>query len=242
MKGYKDTFQRERHAETLYSARTILAHVLELLPPIRSAVDVGCGVGTWLSVLRERGVNRVLGIDGKWVNQQLLMIPRECFQERDLGENFSVNERFDLAISLEVAEHLPPARASSFVESLTALSDVVLFSAAIPYQGGSQHINEQWPDYWAWFFEARGYVVLDVVRSRIWNEEKISVWYKQNALLYVKREKFAAMPKLAGSPACHPLCVVHPQLYLGRTPRSFVQGFDLFRRGIKASIKRAFGN
>jgi hypothetical protein len=47
--------------------------------------------------------------------------------------------RFDLAVCLEVAEHLPPERAESFIRELCDLAPVVLFSAAIPGQGGTGH-------------------------------------------------------------------------------------------------------
>jgi hypothetical protein len=59
---------------------------------------------------------------------------------------------FDLAICLEVAEHLPPEAAEGFIDSLTRLAPVVLFSAAITFQVGNQHLNGQWPDYWATLF------------------------------------------------------------------------------------------
>ena len=243
MKGYKDTFQRDRHAETVYSAKIILNLVLELFPSIHSAADLGCGVGTWLSALQDRDINDIIGIDGGWVNRDLLVIPREHFLEQDLSEPLRLSRRFDLAISLEVAEHLPADSAKSFVNSLAALSDVVLFSAAIPHQGGSRHINEQWPDYWARLFEARGYAVLDAIRPRIWNNERIAVWYKQNVLLYVKKEKLNDLkltPGKAGAITELPLSVIHPQLYLSKNADSIWQGLDLLRRGVKASIKRTF--
>src|SRR3546814_3871891 len=133
----------ERHQKAVYSAETILSLLLPCLPPVRSAVDLGCGVGTWLSVLQARGAQEVLGFDGDWVDRQLLVIPQDCFRKTDLSRLESSGRRFDLAISLEVAEHLPAARAETFVQTLTSLSDFVLFSAAIPGQGGRNHRSEE---------------------------------------------------------------------------------------------------
>ena len=65
--------------------------------------------------------------------------------QRDLAQPLQIDRRFDLALSLEVAEHLPPECGSEFVQTLTDLSSVILFSAAIPFQGGTDHLNEQWP-------------------------------------------------------------------------------------------------
>ena len=123
---------------------------------------------------------------------------------------------FDPGDSLEVAEHLSPCSAEGFVESLVSMSDVVAFSAAIPFQGGHHHLNEQWPEYWANIFEKKGYVTIDCFRLRLWNERNVHYWYRQNLLLYVKHEALSRYPKLQ---ACKenswgPLPFVHPALYI----------------------------
>lgn len=111
-----------------------------------SAVDFGCRGGSWLSVFRDLGVETVYGIDGDWVDVSQLRIPVECFHAVALDGPLSLPSRFDLAICLEVAEHLPPERVMSFIGELCAAAPVVLFSAAIPHQGGVNHVNKQWPD------------------------------------------------------------------------------------------------
>lgn len=108
----------------------------------------------------------VLGIDAPYTDRSRLRIPDELFLARDLTVPLSLERRFDLALSLEVAEHLPAAAADHFVASLTRLASVILFSAAIPDQGGEGHLNEQWPDYWVERFAAHGFGVADVLRSR----------------------------------------------------------------------------
>jgi hypothetical protein len=167
MKAYSQGFYNDRHERTIHSANAVLSIVLEHIPAIESAVDIGCGVGTWLSVLREKGVNHIQGIDGHWVDKELLVIPRNNFSQVDLSKVVvTLPRRYGLAISLEVAEHLLPERAAEFVTSLTDLSDFVLFSAAIPFQGGSGHVNEQWPDYWAELFSTLNYVAFDLIRPK----------------------------------------------------------------------------
>lgn len=190
---YTPDFFAERDKHTRYAAEKVLGVVARVLPPITSAVDVGCGVGTWLSVLAAAGATSVLGIDGPWVPRDRLVVPRESFLEADLNGDFAPARRFDLAISLEVAEHLRPESADRFVRNLTSMADVVLFSAAVPYQGGNQHLNEQWPDYWAAKFAATGYIPLDVVRKRLYDDDKIPVWYRQNSLLYVREASIASL-------------------------------------------------
>lgn len=215
MKDYSEDFYDKRHEATVYSARTVLSILSQCIPRIESAVDVGCGVGTWLSVLKEKAAKEILGVDGGWVNQDLLVIPSDCFRQVDLTQKSSFPRRYDLAISLEVAEHLPPTCANEFVAMLTELSDYVLFSAAIPGQGGVNHINEQWHEYWVKLFASHGYDVHDLIRSRIWDDSEIPFWYRQNIFLFSKQEKSENIRSRAahlGAPLM-PLDAVHPDLY-----------------------------
>ena len=134
---------------------------------MKSVVDVGCGDGSWLFVLQEDyGKDDILGIDGPWIHEDQLNIPKECFLRAPLDESLPIDRKFDMAISLEVAEHLPEARAEGFVEDLTRLAPLVLFSAAVPGQGGTNHVNEQWQDYWIALFGARGFLPINSGFSR----------------------------------------------------------------------------
>ena len=233
MKAYESHFYARRYERTAQAAAHILDLVLPRLPPVRSAVDVGCGVGAWLAVLRDRGVTDTAGIDGAWVEDKLLKIPAEQFRRADLSKPLNLGRRFDLAISLEVAEHLPPARAEGFVEELTAASDFVLFSAAIPFQGGYGHVHERWPSYWAGLFARRGYAVRDWVRPRLWADESVPVWYRENLLLFGAERR---LPELVPAPDGSadepmPLDVVHPEAYLSKVdPESLRLGLAVLRR------------
>ncbi len=205
------------------SARKIVPIVLHLVQP-KSVIDVGCGTGTWLSVLMEYGVADVLGIDGPYVEPDMLEIPAEQFLAADLRQPFKLERQFDLALCLEVAEHLPAADSPKLMESLVALSPIILFSAAIPFQGGVRHLNEQWPDYWAGLFRERGYLPIDCIRPRIWSHPDVAFYYAQNMILFGRRERVSLDTALADElsqtrPSM--LSLVHPSLYLkGFEPRA----------------------
>lgn len=243
MKAYTQQFFADRHERTVHSANTILSIALETLPQVQSAVDVGCGVGTWLSVLKDRGITDIQGIDGEWVETNMLVIPPESFLKADLAKPLQIERRFDLAISLEVAEHLPPECAEDFVATLVRMSDFVLFSAAIPHQGGRNHLNEQWQEFWAELFARHGYQAIDCIRGQVWDDPGIDTWYKQNTLLYVKRERVSELRNL-GDMASRPpmLSVVHPDLYLAKLRRmnSVSGSLPLFPRAIRNWVKRRF--
>lgn len=181
----------------------------------RSVIDVGCGIGTWLQAFAKNGVERLQGVDGAYVKREQLLIPKKSFLAHDLTQPLPSFAQFDLAMSVEVAEHLPADCAAQFVDSLCALAPAVLFSAAVPFQGGDDHINEQWPEYWAALFARRDYVVYDCIRPLVWNNADVAYYYAQNIFVYVKRSAIADYLALnAHQPATGPLARIHPRRWL----------------------------
>lgn len=180
-------YHSEGLAAGLQSAKIIAPLVVSLVRP-RSVVDVGCGLGMWLAAFRENGVERILGLDGEHVNPAWLVIPRDCFRAVDLNKPFDSEERYDLAICLEVLEHLPETAAVDLIRRLVALAPVVLFSAAVPFQGGVHHVNEQWPDFWIRRFKQHRYAAVDVIRKQIWKDQRIAYWYRQNMFLFIRED------------------------------------------------------
>jgi SAM-dependent methyltransferase len=218
---YPLSFYEERREGARRSAEVVVPLILDLLA-VRSVVDVGCGDGSWLAAFQAFGVQDVLGLDGDYVSRDVLQVRQEFFQSCDLGKPFLLGRTFDLAVSLEVAEHLPSECAKGFVQSLTRLAPLVLFSAAIPFQSGCNHVNEQWPDEWTRLFEDQGYVVIDFVRKRIWNNEAVDWWYAQNTLLFARTELIENSARLRAEleqTNKSQLCLVHPRQYLSLRAR-----------------------
>lgn len=207
---YSKMFFAEHEAGARRSARVVVPIVLDLLAP-SSVVDVGCGLGTWLRVFREHGVEDVVGVDGDYVVRAGLSIPPDRFVAHDLAQPLELGRTFDLAVSLEVAEHLPEAAAQTFVDSLSRLAPAILFSAAVPSQDGVNHVNTQWPTYWRALFAPRGFRLVDYVRPLIWENGDVEFWYRQNVLLFAQPEVVEAHPVLATEAQVRrPLDVIHP--------------------------------
>lgn len=208
------------HAAALKHVRespgVVVPRVNELIGP-RSVLDVGCGPATWTAAFQEAGVEDVLGIEGAWLDPDLLQIDPERLLVHDLELPLTLERTFDLAISLEVGEHLSEGAAAQLVTLLTTAAPVVLFSAAVPFQGGTGHVNEQWPAYWQEKFAARGFVAVDVLRDALWNDERVAWYYRQNLMLYVRATALADYPALArdGVPEGSTVrALVHPDRYL----------------------------
>lgn len=207
---YDADFYRRFQTRRRHAAPAMLSICFEHLP-VRSVADVGCGIGTWLAAALELGAGRAVGFDGPWVDPAQIEDKRIEFRPQSLEEPVTADERFDLAISLEVAEHLGEARAESFVEDLCALSDCVMFGDAIPLQPGTAHVNCQWQSWWAELFERRGYLAFDAFRPRVWNDAEIPEWYRQNTFLYLSPEA-RARGLAAGLARPAIMDVVHPEL------------------------------
>jgi hypothetical protein len=198
--------------------------VLELIRP-ESVVDIGCATGAWLSVFYNQGVKNILGLDGAYINHADLLIPPDCFRPLDLEQPFSLSERFDLAISLEVAEHLPAASSEGFVKSVCQLAPVVLFSAAIPGQGGIHHLNEQWPEYWRQKFANEEFTMFDPFRPKFLYDERVAPYYRQNVFLFISNSMVRG-----GSRFCHLPRVKDEQVLMIIAPHVFF--------GIRATLTR----
>ena len=205
-----DFFDKQRDG-SLGSAAIILPLLIEIFRPT-SLIDVGCGQGTWSKTALALGIDDQVGVDGEWA-RPVLAIPHDRFRARDLAKPFDLGRLFDLAISMEVGEHIAAASADAFVGNIVRHADAVAFSAAAPYQGGVHHVNEQWPTYWADKFDQYDYQCFDFLRWRIWNDRRIAIWYRQNLLIFANRrnpdlirhlEACAAQPLPAGTAVIHP--------------------------------------
>ncbi len=215
---YRDLRRQQSGEEerTHQSANQVLSIVKEYIET-RSVLDVGCGLGTWLQTARELGAEEVMGIEGPWLDRKAVVVDPGLIQTIDLTQPFNLGRRFDLVICIEVGEHLQANAASDFVGSLVAHGDCVLFSAAIPFQGGHDHVNEQFLDYWVKLFAQQGYRPLDIVRGRIWDDLSMLWWLKQNCVLFCSEQAIAANENLRKErDVVRPMSVVHPRVYSHR--------------------------
>jgi SAM-dependent methyltransferase len=212
---YSTRYYEGLKEDSAASARVAVPLILRLLP-VKSVVDVGCGSGTWAKEYLAAGCE-VLGLDGQVVQPSQLLIPAGQFQRANLAEPLRLERRFELVNCLEVAEHLAPARAESFVADLCGLGDVVVFSAAVPGQGGTHHVNEQWQSYWVERFQAQGFVALDCLRHQLWGNEQVAWWYRQNLLVFIRATRVAEFPEAVSAQRQWPVDLVHPRAYLVAT-------------------------
>jgi len=207
-KKYTQKFYDKYFEGSYSSAKEVINFISDFLTP-KTIIDFGCGAGTWLMASKEILSSKILGIDQHKYSEIRMYIDEEEYISLDLTSPIQIGEKFDLAISVEVAEHLDEKHADIFVETLCNHSDIILFSAAVPLQGGRNHINERPCTYWAQKFAQKGYDLVDCVRPSIWNNDNVDAWYKNNIVLYVNREgKCLGNVPITSSP----IDIIHPKL------------------------------
>lgn len=183
MNIYDNNFFKKISKGSLKSASIVVPLVIEKFNPT-SVVDFGCGTGAWLSVFKNFGVKEVLGIDGSFFDS--CSLSKEEYRVFDLSNKIDLNKKYSIAMSLEVAEHLPEKSADLFVENMVNHSDIIFWSAATPGQGGDNHINEQPHSYWIEKFNKLGYKADKGFRNLFSQSYQVESWYRQNIILFIK--------------------------------------------------------
>jgi SAM-dependent methyltransferase len=194
------------------SARSIVSLLAAKLKP-KSVLDVGCGRGVWLSEWRRLGIVDCIGVDGPYVDRANLAVPSECFVAADVSRPLNFNRHFDIVQSLEVAQCIDSAHAEAFVDSLCRHGELIMFSAAVPGQGGERHVNEQPLEYWRKKFATRGYITFDWIRPTISGVLQIEPWYRYNSLLFASDRAAAKLsPDIRATriPAEAPIAEIAP--------------------------------
>lgn len=210
---YSRRFYDEIRSGAVASAGAVVPRLFELVQPAR-VIDVGCGEGHWLLAFEQLGAE-VIGLDGSYVTSSPSATASSLTTSRPRSSRISPAASISRSPRSGRAS---PAGAAGFVRDLCQLAPVVVFSAAIPGQGGTGHVNEQWPRYWTELFEAEGFAVSGALRFELWEDDRVENWYRQNLLVAVAPSA-AARPELAellASPLAPPWPIVHPVLYNAR--------------------------
>jgi SAM-dependent methyltransferase len=191
--GDRDDIYSPKYYQTLvepYARKSVpqmAKSIVETFHPV-SVIDVGCGSGALLVALRKLGVRRLLGLDAAEAGLDIARARGLDTRKFDVvTDKLLYSACYDVAISMETAEHLPASAADRYVELLCSLAPVVIFTAAHPGQGGIGHLNEQPPEYWTELFKARGFQCLEKTVAdwqAAWTAAGVANFYTRNLMVF----------------------------------------------------------
>jgi hypothetical protein len=168
----------------------------------QSVIEFGCGKGDLSRAFASMGLS-VFAFDG-YANPDFYELENITFAKVDFNGTLALKthlaalkRKFDVAICLEVAEHLDPSVSSELIEVITSVSDVVIFSAAVPGQGGDGHINCRSREFWYDQFTKNNFEIADTIRVRLRGKDDVAVWYRLNVIDYVKRNVNVFSPEIS---------------------------------------------
>lgn len=182
---YPENYYKKRQHDPWRSDSNHIGTVLlnEFNPD--SVIDFGCAIGAYLEPFHEHGI-QIHGVDGSSAALNHAVVPKNILTKHDLRESYEVDQEYELAICIEVAEHLPESSADTLVDTLCNAAESIVFTAAPPGQSGEHHVNLQPADYWVEKFERRGHYYnpdrVQVLQNRIsvaemdWVEDNLFVF------------------------------------------------------------------
>lgn len=210
-KDYDDAFYQKHCAGSYRSAHLILSYI-KTHYSIHSIIDYGCGIGTWCIAAKELGVDEVCGIDSNLLNHDDLIGQHIEFRQLDIAQPIDLHRDFDMAMSMEVGEHLQTSVSDIYIKNLVRHTELVLFSAAVPGQEGLHHINEKPLSYWVEKFRTYDFLLLDVLRGIFWSNQDVEPWYRNNVVLFAHKSLANQMCQQFPSPP--PITdIIHPELF-----------------------------
>ncbi len=173
------------------SVSQIAKSITETFHP-KSVIDVGCGSGALLVALRKTGLRHLLGLDASEAGLDIARARGlDTYLFNLITGKWSRTDCFDIAISMETAEHLPETAAEHYVALLCSLAPVVIFTAAQPGQGGIGHLNEQPPSYWIELFKEYGLHPAEAIVSAwqpVWIAAGVANFYTRNLMIFQKEK------------------------------------------------------
>lgn len=154
-----------------------------------SVIDFGCGLGRYLNRFRGHGAT-VHGVEGYSEAREEAEIPVEALTIHDLRKPLELDGRYDLALCIETAEHIPARFADTLVKTITEAAQRVVFTAAPPGGSGTHHVNEASRDYWIEKFQSHGFSYSSEETTRfqesIRSEIETAEWIAERPFIFVK--------------------------------------------------------
>jgi hypothetical protein len=152
---------------------------------VTSVVDLGCGMGYQLDyIIDDLKLTNSLGIEGHpYAVENNLQKNNVILHDFCSGPCNCVNgKQFDLAWSSEFLEHIPEKDLPNVIH-IFKKSKFLMFTCAVPGQGGHHHVNCQNSDYWINTLKNNGFTFLSDKTIKYRNIAKYP-YFKETGLIF----------------------------------------------------------
>ncbi|HEX3803725.1 MAG TPA: methyltransferase domain-containing protein [Solirubrobacteraceae bacterium] len=173
---------------SIADAPGVVKVVEEVFPEAQTFLDVGAGSGGFAAEVKRTG-RRITACEYNKVGRWFTGLQGVVSHPFDLNASSpapDVTGKFDIVYSFEVGEHLPPELGRRMVAFIAEHAHQVVFTAAIPGQGGMGHVNEQPPEYWVELFTDAGMQFDEALTSQVrerFHQERLAPWFEKNAIV-----------------------------------------------------------
>ena len=229
--SYRYSFYKNRTAATSSASDIILRTIAKSFSDINLVYDIGCGSGAWLEAADDIfKPDKLIGLEGEWLPEKILKKvdnKKISIKKGNLNSDLFLSNvtECDLIICLEVLEHLQENTVKFICEKIFKKARYILFSAALPFQGGNGHITERPLSFYVELMNQNGYGCKDKLREKIWNNDKIPFWYRQNIVLFERGAK---------NNLSFPIDIGHPECLRLRAQPSFSQSLYHLKNKLKS--------
>jgi len=155
---------------------------------IKNIIDIGCGNGSYVKKFLDSNFE-CIGYDGNPITPE---ITDGLCKVMDLSKPTNLG-KYDLAISLEVGEHIPKQYEQIFIDNVCSSSNNIIISWAVEGQGGYGHVNCQNNDYIIAEFNRRGYRYDENISKKL-RENSTLPWFV-NTLMYFEYKNGLIIPE-----------------------------------------------
>ncbi len=194
LKVYDQEFFNSNKDEGLKMASWFIP-ALKKVTGFNSIIDIGCGTGHYLRYCLDNGITDVFGLEGSPHAFESLLVDKNIVVMHDLRKPYTFSRKWDIAISIEVAEHVDKLYTNNYIKILTDSSNIVILTAAQPGQGGTAHVNEQTPEWWKEKFGKFGFTLDEEATNHLKNEIRnakanggyVTDWFEPNILIFKRK-------------------------------------------------------
>lgn len=184
---YSRDFHKSIENDEYPQAVRLASYIKNYMRPSKF-IDFGCSTGLYLREMQIQ-IPELESVGYEFSKDAVDMALCKNVIEFDLTKKLDIDKKENtLGLCLEVLEHIDDSNWLPVLKNLSSLCDTIIFSAAVPGQGGTGHINCRNKIDWIYRFHTLGWIVdLDKTKHilEVMTNGYHMGWFSFNAMVLV---------------------------------------------------------